>query len=237
MLQPSLEVTAPLGFPTNEYFKADVWGSFYQPLGERIQLAGSLRAGRLFPFGGSVPSSDSDGLLEFLQLRDVNLMAGGATDVRGWGSRRVGPKIPDPEMNISGSDTTYSASRYLPLGGLARVSAALEIGFPIPKLGSGISGHVFLDGGRVWTPDDRYLLPDDPYDQDKVFFSTGGGVGIETPVGPIRVSVGYKLNPSPLDVRNPGEVLDLLQEDRPITEAPVRSWRRIQFHLTFGRVF
>ena len=29
-------------------------------------------------------------------------------------------------------------------------------------------------------------------------------------MGPIRVSVGYKLNPSPLDLRDPGEVLDLL---------------------------
>jgi len=237
VIQPSLEVTAPLGFPTNEYLKAEVWGSFYQPLGERIQLAGSLRSGRIFPFGGSVPSSGNDGLLEFLQLRDVSLMAGGPTDVRGWGSRLMGPKIPDPEIHMSGSDTTYSASRYLPLGGLARVSGALEIQFPVPRLGSGVAGHVFLDGGRVWTPDDRYLQPDDPYDQDKLYYSTGGGVGIETPVGPIRVSLGYKLNPSPLDLRDPDDVQDLLVEGRSLLEAPTHRWNRVQIHLTVGRVF
>ncbi len=237
VLQPSLEVTAPLGFPTNEYFKAEFWGSFYQPLGDRVVFAGNLRAGRIFPFGGSVPSSDGDGLLEFLQLRDVNLMAGGPTDVRGWGSRLMGPKIPDPELERTEPDTAYSAARYLPLGGLARFSGALEIQFPIPRLGSGVGGHVFLDGGRVWTPDDRYLKPDDPYNQDKVYYSAGGGMGIETPVGPIRLSVGYKLNPSPLDVRDPGEVLDLLLEGQPITDAPTKGWRRFQVHLTFGRVF
>jgi len=237
IVQPSLEVTAPLGFPTNEYLKVDLWGSLYQSLGERIRLAGTLRAGRLFPFGGSVPSSGDDGVLEFIQLRDVNLMAGGPNDVRGWGSRLMGPKIPDPEIHISESDTTYSASRYLPLGGLARVSGALEIQFPIPRVGSEIRGHVFLDGGRVWTPDDRYLHPDDPYDQDKVYYSAGGGVGIETPLGPIRVSVGYKLNPSPLDLRDPGEVLNAFLEERPILDEKTSEWRRVQFHLTVGRVF
>ena len=89
----------------------------------------------------------------------------------------------------------------------------------------------------MWTPDDRYLHTDDPYDQDKVYYSAGGGMGIETPVGPIRLSVGYKLNPSPLDVRDPGEVLDLLQEGQAITDAPTKGWRRFQVHLTFGRVF
>jgi outer membrane protein insertion porin family len=237
IVQPSLEVTAPLGLPTNEYLKVDLWGSFYQNLGERIRLAGTLRAGRLFPFGGSVPSSGDDGVLEFIQLRDVNLMAGGPNDVRGWGSRLMGPKIPDPEIHISESDTTYTASRYLPLGGLARVSGALEIQFPIPRFGSEIRGHVFLDGGRVWTPDDRYLHTDDPYDQDKVYYSAGGGVGIETPLGPIRVSVGYKLNPSPLDLRDPGEVLNAFLEERPILDEKTNEWRRVRLHLTVGRVF
>ena len=238
LVQPSLEVTAPVGFPTNEYFKAEVWGSLYRPLGARVGFAGSLRAGRLFPFAGSIPSSGDDGLVEFIQLRDVNLTAGGPTDVRGWASGLLGPKVPDIKVR---NDNVYSASRYLPLGGLARISAALELQFPFPGLGSGFAGHVFLDGGRVWTPDHRFLLPDDPYDQDKVYFSTGAGVGVGTPVGPVRVSLGYKLNPSPLDVRDPGAVQDWRLEGRSILEAileaPVERWRRFQLHLTVGRVF
>jgi outer membrane protein assembly factor BamA len=96
---------------------------------------------------------------------------------------------------------------------------------------------MFVDGGRVWTPDGRYLLQDDPYDQDRVYYSAGGGIGIETPVGPIRFSMGYKLNPSALDVREPGDVEALLLEGQSILEAPTHAWRRFQFHLTIGRVF
>jgi outer membrane protein insertion porin family len=237
LLQPILEVTAPLGFPTNEYFKAEIWGSLYRPLGGRARLAGGLRAGRIFPFGGSVPASDSNGLREFLQLRDVNLTAGGPTDVRGWGSRLMGPKIPDIDLSRDGDTLVYSAFRYLPLGGLARVSGAVELQFPIPGLRSSLSGHVFLDGGRVWTPDHRFLPPDDPYDQDKAYFSTGGGFGIETPVGPIRVSLGYKLNPSPLDLRDPSDVLKRLLANESILDDPPKTIRRFQLHLTVGRSF
>ena len=121
VLQPSLEVTAPLGFPTNEYFKAEVWGSFFRTLGNRFELSANLRVGRLFPFGKSVPSPASDGLREFLQSRDVSL--------------------------------------------------------------------------------------------------------------------GYKLNPPPLDPRDPGEVQKLLLEGQSIPEAPGRTFRRFQLHLTISRVF
>lgn len=235
-LQPSLEVTAPPGFPTNEYVKADVWGSLYQPLGDRVRLAGSLRVGRVFPFGRSVPSTGSEGILEFIQLRDINLTAGGPTDVRGWGSRLLGPKIPDTEAREEGDTLVYSASRYLPLGGLARISGALELQFPLPRFDAGFA-HVFLDGGRVWTPDDRYGLAEYVRDQEKTYYSAGGGLGFATPVGPIRISVGYKLNPSPLDLRDPGKVQKLILEGGSILDAPERAWRRFQLHLTVGRVF
>lgn len=237
VLQPSLEVTAPPGFPTNEYFKAEVWGSLYRPVAGGLRLVGSLRAGRLYPFGGSVPPPGSDGLLEFLQLRDVNLTAGGPSDVRGWGSRMLGPKIPDVQTRQEGDSLVISASRYVPLGGLARISGALELQFPVPLFSGSFEGHVFLDGGRVWTPDGRYPLEDDPYGQDRAYYSAGGGFGVQTPVGPIRVSVGYKLNPSPLDLRDPSEVLDVLLQGQSILDAPTRKWRRLQVHLTVGRVF
>jgi outer membrane protein insertion porin family len=237
VLQPSLEVTAPLGFPTNEYFKAEVWGSLYRPLPGGLRIAGSLRAGRLLPFGKSVPSAGSNGILEFLQLRDVNLTAGGPSDVRGWSSRMLGPKVPDVQTRTEGDTLTYFASRYLPLGGFARMSGALELQFPVPLFVGGLEGHIFLDGGRVWTPDGRYLGRYDPHDQDRAFFSAGGGLGFETAVGPIRVSAGYKLNPSPLDLRDASDVLDQLARGESILDAPIRKWRRIQLHLTVGRVF
>lgn len=237
ILQPSLELTAPAGFPTNEYFKADVRGSVYQSLGGALRVAASLRAGRMFPFGASLPQDDAgSGLREFLQLRDVTLMAGGPLDSRAWGSRLLGPKVPNLRAADAGTDATYDADRYLPLGGLARVSGTLELLFPIPGLPPAVGGYVFTDGARVWTPDARYPIPD-PFDESGWFYSTGFGLGIETPVGPIRASLGYKLNPSPLDLRDPGDVLALLIEGRPIEEAPTKRSRRFQLHLTVGQIY
>jgi outer membrane protein insertion porin family len=151
----------------------------------------------------------------------------------------MGPKIPEVEAmrDETGSVTYKSAGRYLPVGGLARVTGVVELRFPFPGSGSGLSGHVFLDGGRVWTPDRRFLPGNDPYDQDRVYFSTGVGAGLETPVGPIRVSVGYKLNPSALDLRDPGDILDQVVREESILDAPTQGWRRFQFHLTVGRAF
>jgi hypothetical protein len=78
---------------------------------------------------------------------------------------------------------------------------------------------------------------DGDLDQDRVYYSTGGGVGLDTPVGPVRVSLGYKLNPSALDLRDPGKVQDLILDGESILEAPIQRWRRFQFHLTVGRAF
>jgi outer membrane protein assembly factor BamA len=237
VLQPSLELTAPRGFPTNEYFKADLRGSVFQSLGGPFRVGASLRVGRMFPFGASLPDDDAgDGLTEFLQLRDVTLMAGGPVDGRAWGSRLLGPKIPNVRAADPGTGATYDADRYLPLGGLARVSGTLELLFPLPGLPQAVAGFVFTDGARVWTPDARYDLPD-PFEESSWFYSTGLGIGVETPVGPIRASLGYKLNPSALDLRDPGDVLALLIGGRPIEEAPTRRSRRFQLHLTVGPVY
>ena len=39
-------------------------------------------------------------------------------------------------------------------------------------------------------------------------------------MGAVQVAVGYKLNPSALDLRDPDEVLQALQEGRPISTVP-----------------
>jgi len=237
ILQPSLELTAPPGFPTNEYFKADVRGSAYQTLGGPFRVAASLRAGRMFPFGASLPQDDGgSGIVEFLQLRDVTLMAGGPVDSRAWGSRLLGPKLPNIRAADAGTGATYAADRYLPLGGLSRVSGTLDLLFPFPGLPAALSGFIFTDAARVWTPDARYEIPD-PFDESGWFYSAGFGVGVETPVGPIRASLGYKLNPSPLDLRDAGDVLALLIEGRPVEEAPTKRSRRFQLHLTVGQIY
>ena len=72
---------------------------------------------------------------------------------------------------------------------------------------------------------------------DGTFFGTGGGLQFATPVGPLRVALGYKLNPSVLDLRDPGEVARALVEGTPVEAVAEEEGRRWQLHLAIGRSF
>jgi hypothetical protein len=51
------------------------------------------------------------------------------------------------------------------------------------------------------------------------------------------VAVGYKLNPSALDVRDPDEVLRALRDGTPIESLSTDSRRRFQLHFSIGATF
>ena len=92
---------------------------------------------------------------------------GGRTTVRGYDQDSLGPK---------GSDGN-------PTGGNAYLMENLEIR---KSLGKGLGVVAFLDGGNVWLKIDQM----DPMDFK---FTTGLGLRYDTPVGPIRVDYGFKL--------------------------------------------
>jgi hypothetical protein len=73
--------------------------------------------------------------------------------------------------------------------------------------------------------------------QDRFFWGTGAGLGYQTVVGAIQVPVGYKLNPSALDVRDPQQVLDALNSGRSVQSVPTDSGRRWHFHFSIGATF
>lgn len=95
--------------------------------------------------------------------------AGGERSVRGYGRRRLGP--------ISASDD--------PLGGLSLVEGSVELRRP---LGKELSGAVFIDFGQV------SLAPYDlPFDDLK--FAAGAGIAYTTPLGPLRLDIGFPFDP------------------------------------------
>ena len=159
LLYPVAELTVPEPLTTVQFARLDLTASGFHPLGRNVVLAGRISAGRLFPFGKSVPAPGEDSRYEFIRLRDESMTAGGTNDVRGWASRQLGPKFPDVDARVEGSDTVFSADGYVPIGALARVSGSLELRLPAPGLPSAWGTHLFLDGGKVWTPDERFTQP------------------------------------------------------------------------------
>ncbi len=119
---------------------------------------------------------------------------GGASSLRGWGRFQVSP--------LSGSG--------LPIGGHSMLEATAEA--RVPVRGS-LSSVVFLDAGNAWT--DSFQLQ-----VDDLRYALGAGLRYLTPIGPIRVDLGYQLTP----IR--GLLVDGAPEPRP--------WR---LHFSIGQAF
>ena len=237
IVRPAFQVTAPTAFSSTAYWRIDASANAYLPLGRAVVIASRAKFGQIFPFGKSVPDPGENPRAKFLQLHDVAFTAGGTGDVRGWENRLLGPKVPDVRFETVGDSLVPHTEGYDPYGGLARASFSVEARMPIPRLGPNFGSLIFLDGGRVWTADERYGVADDPNGQQQLFLATGGGFALRTPVGPIEISAGYKLNPSITDLVDAQDLLNAAQAGRPIQDLPQHSNRRWQFHLAIGTTY
>lgn len=116
----------------------------------------------------SLRSGIAQGYLDTYELPLVErFFLGGRTTVRGYEQDTLGPK---------GSDGT-------PTGGNVFLMENLEIR---TSIGKGIGFVVFLDGGNVWVKLNDVNIED-------FKFTTGIGLRYETPVGPVRLDYGHKL--------------------------------------------
>ncbi len=153
----SLELAGgPLGAET-DFVKAIVEGRWYRPLGDKFVLMSRVEVGAVQEYGGS----------DFVPLFD-RFFAGGATSVRGYKYRDVGP--------------TEDGD---PIGGNSLLEGTFELSYPLVEI---IKVYTFFDFGQVW----REV---EDFGQSKINASVGVGVGLRTPVGPIRLDFGYPLNP------------------------------------------
>jgi outer membrane protein insertion porin family len=102
---------------------------------------------------------------------EERFFAGGATTVRGYRERRLGP------LDAKGN----------PLGGNALVVLNVEWRFPIWRW---LGGAIFFDTGAVTADVSDLAL-------DELRSGVGAGVRVTTPVGPLRLDVGYPLDRVP----------------------------------------
>ena len=96
------------------------------------------------------------------------------------------------------------------MGGKSFVNFSTEVRFPVWR---NLSAVAFLDGGNVWTGAWDFNLNDLRYD-------AGPGLRYNTPIGPLRLDVGFQLNPIP----------GLLVNGEPQTRA-------LRVHFSFGQAF
>ena len=118
-----------------------------------------------------------------------NYYAGGIGSVRGFYAG---------SLSVSETDTSSSSgTRYnLPIGGQARVIMNAELQLPFPGTGvdRSLRWFTFLDAGQVFNPQDgQYISLGD------LRYSTGLGISWISPVGPLKLSLGYPLNAKSFD--------------------------------------
>ena len=103
-----------------------------------------------------------------------NYYAGGIGSVRGYDGNSLGPV--DPGSNER-------------LGGNRRVLFSAELLFPLPGLGQDKSVRLgsFIDAGQVWGSDEKLRMSD-------LRYSAGVSAAWNSPVGPLKFSLGFPLN-------------------------------------------
>ena len=197
----------------------------YVPIGNAT-FAVRATTGLLFPFnyGSSLqlapPGEAPPGVDRATWIRDEQLVyfrgffSGGPTSNRGYPIYGVGPHGPVPfftpaiavqqiQAQCVPNTPTFDASRCaLPLGGLTLWELSAEVRVPF---GEHFEEATFCDSSDVEIGEATYRI-------DQPHLSCGIGLRYGTPVGPVRLDVGYRipgLNPQPGSPDYPGDVLGL----------------------------
>ncbi|TVQ74983.1 MAG: hypothetical protein EA363_01025 [Balneolaceae bacterium] len=117
----------------------------------------------------------------------IRMYAGGTSSVRGWQRRQLGPK-----RAIFGSDGEFA--EYVPVGGKSMYIFNLELRQELHMLIRHFGMAAFLDGGAVWE-----RISD--INVDDMQFGVGGGFRYQSPIGPVRIDLAYKVNPTDEDLK------------------------------------
>ncbi|MBD3376709.1 BamA/TamA family outer membrane protein [candidate division KSB1 bacterium] len=99
---------------------------------------------------------------------EERFFTGGSQSNRGWARSRLGPQ--------------NSAGR--PVGGNSLLETSIEFRIPVWNKFSVV---VFTDAGKVWRPSMTWNLSESG-------IAVGGGLRYSTPIGPIRLDVGYPVS-------------------------------------------
>jgi outer membrane protein insertion porin family len=184
---------------SGSFLRISYQNSTYHPIKRRFSFARSTRIGILEPY------RDTASLSFPPQTTPVRLIplperffAGGGTSLRGFALNQAGPRD----------------SAGFPVGGQALLQFNQEFRFPmrLPYIGTALSGALFYDAGNVYSRLGRVTFraapPKPIFDPANTkqclnnctnelnYFSHTVGIGFRysTPVGPIRIDLGFPIN-------------------------------------------
>jgi outer membrane protein insertion porin family len=203
------------------FLRFQVQNSTYHPIKRRFSFARSVRFGILVPYkdtvsltfptpapGACLPGAVAPQPLPVIIPLPERFFSGGGTSLRGFALNQAGPR--DPCTGF-------------PVGGQATLVLNQEFRFPmrLPFVGTSLGGAIFYDGGNVFSRlsriDFRATLPSPTFGlqnpalppsatnlpmcltnctNELNYFAHTVGIGVryKTPVGPIRVDLGYQIN-------------------------------------------
>ena len=117
-----------------------------------------------------------------------NYFAGGIGTVRGYQAGSLAVSARSRGLG----DTRFN----LPIGGSARLIMNAELQMPFPGTGvdRSLRWFTFLDAGQVFSPEDGQKIS-----LSDLRYSTGLGLSWISPVGPLKISLGYPINPQSFD--------------------------------------
>ena len=187
-----LEYAFPFVEATANFAKLFVQQAQYFSLGRAGVVAASLRLGAIEPLDSEaerdplLPPELASSLIPISE----RFFAGGRTTHRAYERDRLGV-LDQTLFDVEG--------RLVESGGNGLILLNLEYRFPIA---GSFGGTAFFDLGNVWA-DWRDFEP------DQVKPGLGVGFRYRSPIGPVRLEIGWKLDPEPGEDRSPVFFLSL----------------------------
>jgi outer membrane protein assembly factor BamA len=231
------------------YDRAVVEGTWYSGLVGPAVLATRIR-------GGWVGSDGDVGSPSEIIPPQKRFYAGGANSVRGFAQSRLGPRVlvvADPQDLISKADpdqpdcteaevadltcdATGAAFESRPTGGTRVLEGNAELRFGVT---GDLEAVTFVDVGQVWGADQSIQL-------DALELTPGVGLRYLSPVGPLRLDVGYnfrgdeRLSVITRRIEPNGSGGYATTDDLVLLQQPVLyrgSESRFQLHISIGQAF
>lgn len=198
VVQPYVEVSGLFGLATFRFEKLSADVRRFTNLTSSTMLATRVQGGGLF-------NAPTDSL-----PNNIRFYLGGTNSVRGWYRQQLGPKR-------ARTDSTGFVD-YVPVGGRAMFGFNVELRQELDFIIKGLGMAVFLDGGQIWETFAQL-------DTRPLQYGVGGGVRYQSPIGPVRIDIGYKINPTDEDLG--------IYQGRDYGN----GWDRIGIHFSIGQAF